>query len=148
MVGSDIDDVVALVVEFVDTRAHHPAGVSPVTLAQYLSRHVGTENLIGYVARDDAGKAVGVIFGIIGPDWLSGKTVAQEQIWYVQPDGGASGLGLLRVFVAEARRRGAALVISGYIPNFMGARIARVLERSGFNPVEHWWVKDLTKGTD
>lgn len=139
--AADIDEVVMLVYEFVESRAHHPAGVSPMAVAEYLAAGVGGPGMIGYKAVRD-GKTVGILFGIIGPDWMSGKVVAQEQIWYVQ-EGETAGLPLLRAFIAEARRRGAAFVVSGYIPQFMGRRIATVLERTGFREVESWWVKGL-----
>lgn len=141
IVGADIDQVVALVREFVETRANHPAGVSPMAVAEYLAAGVGNPGFIGYKAVRD-GEPTGVIFGVIGPDWMSGKIVAQEQIWYVRP-GETAGLSLMRAFIAEAARRKARFVVSGYIPQFMGGRIAAVLDHMGFREVESWWVKGI-----
>lgn len=140
--AGDIDDVVALVREFVEARARHPAGVSPMSVAEYLAAGVGNPGFIGYkVVRN--GVIRGVIFGVVGPDWMSGKTVAQEQIWYVQP-GEGSGILLMRAFISEARRRGAAFVVCGVSSFFMGERVSRVLGSMGFSEIESWWVKGVS----
>ena len=140
MTVDDVPRAAELTMQFAE-RAHHPAGGNPEAVKAFLSKIVGTQDLIAFkLVHNDV--ITGVIFGVFGGDWLSGSKIAQELVWYTVP-GERAGLILMHHFVEEARIRGARWVLSGYVPGFHEDRVSRVLMGLGFREIEKWWMKEI-----
>lgn len=101
---------------------------------------------------------VGVVFsawrgfdllGFLGGIRLVSPTTAEmelhEMFWFMDPDEriGTAGLRLLKAFEEEGQRIGAARVTMVHLCNDTGSRVAKLIERRGFQPLEVHYAKEL-----
>lgn len=139
--ADDVPRVTELVGKFVSEMDNHPAGFCPDSVSGFLSSRIGSPGFIG-LGIETLGTLSGVIFGLVGDDWLGGKLIAQEMVWYVVP-GECRGLELMRAFLNEAEERGVKLVVSGHVAGFHNRRMTILFKRLGFTETERWYVKGL-----
>lgn len=96
----------------------------------------------------DAGDgAAGCLLGEVAQHWWTGKRVATERAFWVDPAARHSraAFALLRDFEAWARERGAQWLGMAQLASG-GAdvdRLAALYRRLGFAPAEHHWTKEL-----
>lgn len=97
------------------------------------------------LAAERDGKIIGSIGGTLAPDPRDGELVLNETHWFVadQHRRGSAGIALWEAFEAEAVRRGAARVTMAHLANKIGEKIAPMLLRGGYRPVEVHYVLDL-----
>jgi GNAT superfamily N-acetyltransferase len=100
---------------------------------------------LGFVARNEMDELVGFNIGTASTDPITGDMVAQELVLYALPEarGYGTGRALFGAFEAEARRRGAVRLFSGYVEGYSEAITVPMLTRRAFRPQERWWVKEL-----
>ena len=91
---------------------------------------------------DDDGRITGLFAFIIYPQIFTGKKVANELMWYVEPDRRKGGAGTKLLWAAEdeAKKMGA---------EFLGvtsptAEVTALYERAGFQQLEISYLKRLT----
>jgi GNAT superfamily N-acetyltransferase len=83
-----------------------------------------------------AGRPVGLLFGLLVPDGLTGQLMALEYLWVVAKSyrrfGGA--LKLLKEFEKDARAVGAEILVCGSSAFNQGEKLRKLYARLGFRP--------------
>lgn len=74
-----------------------------------------------------------------------GTTIAQELVWWIEPEarGGTAAARLLKAAEDACRARGATVIRMATLPSSPEAA-TRMLDRFGFRPSESYFVKELT----
>jgi GNAT superfamily N-acetyltransferase len=94
----------------------------------------------------DAGDAIaGALGGVLYPDLYSGRLVATEFFWFVDPARRGGGLKLYRAFEAWARAAGAHELRMVHLLDSMPDKLERTYKALGFAAAEIHYSKDLTQ---
>ena len=88
------------------------------------------------------GEVVGVLFAILAPCLVTGRTMAMESIWYVVPEHRRSGLLLFKEFEDWAKKVGASIMMTGHKVS-TDQRFESFLEGRGYTPFEVYHYKEL-----
>lgn len=139
-------------IEAIVTMARHFIAFAPhASIAEYddldlmTATHACMQNGLVLVAEQE-GAVVGMLFGVLTGIWFAPKTTwAVELAWWVQPEarGGTAGIRLVTAFQDWAREQGAKLVAMSSLHLDHDTRVSSVLERMGFSPSEHTYIKRL-----
>jgi GNAT superfamily N-acetyltransferase len=98
------------------------------------------------VAEQD-NEIIGMLLGIISSLWFARRTLwASELAWWVEPAarGGTAGIRLVTAFQDWARDQGAKVVAMSSLHLDHDGRVGNVLERMGFSPSEHTYIKRIS----
>lgn len=91
----------------------------------------------------EEGEIAGTIGGIIYQEIYGDRLIAEEFFWFVRPASRGAGVALYRHFEKWARERGAAAIHMAHLFDVMPEKVARFYLRTGFQPVEMRYQKDL-----
>jgi GNAT superfamily N-acetyltransferase len=97
-----------------------------------------------FVAEDSGGAIAGTLGGIIHREIYGDRLIAEEFFWFARPGHRGAGVALYRAFEEWARARGAAALQMVHLFDVMPEKVARFYLRSGFEPVEMRYQKELT----
>jgi GNAT superfamily N-acetyltransferase len=97
------------------------------------------------IVAEDQGKIAGVISGLHYPDPLSGRGVAQEVFWFVDPEYRYLGIGesLLKLFSAWAKVKGASAVRVAHLVDLRAEENRKLYESLGFKAAEVSYEKEV-----
>lgn len=98
---------------------------------------------VGVPGSDAAGTITGALGGIIHQEIYGDRLIAEEFFWFQRPGHRGPGVALYRAFEEWARVRGAAALQMVHLFDVMPAKVARFYLRSGFEPVEMRYQKEL-----
>lgn len=141
MKPSDVSVLVALARDFFDSGEYWggPLYLDENALAARLHAQMQNPMFHPLVAEKD-GCAVGCLVTALAPDPLQGGISACKTQWIADPEHGrGQGLALKRASEKTAKACGAARIILGGMTD----RVERLLEASGYTPVEKHYQKDL-----
>jgi GNAT superfamily N-acetyltransferase len=141
---ADVDTIVRMARHFIAFAPH-------ATIAEYEDTDLANairacmEHGVLLVAeQDDA--VVGMLFGIVSGLWFAPRTLwASELAWWVEPAarGGTAGIRLVTAFQDWALKQGAKVVAMSSLHLDHDTRVGNVLERMGFSPSEHTYIKRI-----
>lgn len=95
------------------------------------------------LASFDEGTITGALGGIVHREIYGDRLIAEEFFWFARPEHRGAGVALYRCFEEWARSRGAAAIQMVHLFDSMPEKVARFYLRSGFEPVEMRYQKDL-----
>lgn len=112
------------------------------TMAQNFGAIVSAPSSICFVAETGAG-VMGAIIGIVTPHLMTGKNVAVEVGWWVEPEArGSTGLALLSAYEAAVSQSDATLSVMTCPPDG-SERVGKIYERAGYTKFESTYMKAL-----
>jgi GNAT superfamily N-acetyltransferase len=91
----------------------------------------------------DHGAVIGAIGGIVHREIYGPRMIAEEFFWFVRPGARGAGVALYRRFEEWARAKGAHQLHMVHMCDSMPEKVARFYLRSGFEPAEIRYGKDL-----
>lgn len=115
-------------------------GFDAETLIQSLRTFLASEMAVVMVT-EQGDKVVGAIGGIVGPHFVAGGKAASELFWWVDPEHRGIGMALLTAYEAECASRGARY--SGMICPFGNGTVEKIYAKSGYNPLETIFYKEM-----
>lgn len=110
-----------------------------------IERFLGIDSVAIFLAEDE-GRVIGGC-GIIGfPLWWADDTqLSQELFWWVAPEarGTSAAKDMLHAMEAWAKGEGAKYLFMVCLEDKNADRMARLYRRSGFEPVEHAFMRGI-----
>jgi GNAT superfamily N-acetyltransferase len=103
---------------------------------------LGTGAAVIFVALA-ANAITGALGGIVHQEIYGDRLIAEEFFWFARPEHRGAGVALYRAFEEWARVRGAAALQMVHLFDSMPEKVARFYLRTGFEPVEMRYQKDL-----
>lgn len=141
---ADVDSIVKMARQFIAFAPH--ASIAEFDDGDLVAAtRACMDNGLVLVAEQE-GAVVGMLFGVLTGVWFAPKTAwAVELAWWVDPAarGGTAGIRLVTAFQDWAREQGAKLVAMSSLHLDHDTRVSSVLERMGFSPSEHTYIKRL-----
>lgn len=132
-----MDDIPRLIKYITAFHAATPWSVIPLSAASL--KH-GLQALIGAPNQCVFVHEFGAIGGMLAPMKFSADVLAQEVFWWAEKD----GLSLMRAFESWARDKDAkAICMASIRGEGTEARLAKLYERRGYRPAEHFFIKGL-----
>lgn len=97
------------------------------------------------IVAEEKGEVYGVIAGVICPDPLYSRKVAQEVFWFVDPAMRHHGIGasLIRLFEAWAKYKGADTLRLSHLVDLRAEENAALYKGLGFSPAEVVYEKGV-----
>lgn len=113
----------------------------PLVVLELLRNLVEGDKTKGVViiATDDIDHPIGLIMAVVGKAHMNNNPVAQEVIWWVEPEfrKSKSGIALYRSFKFWAEKVGCQIVI---ISSYTDERFEKILKRDKFNVKEYTFI--------
>jgi GNAT superfamily N-acetyltransferase len=142
---ADVDTIVKMARHFIAFAPHAAVAEYTDEDLAHAARSCMQHGLL-IVAEQD-GEIIGMLLGIVSGLWFAPRTLwASELAWWVEPAarGGTAGIRLVTAFQDWAREKGAKVVAMSSLHLDHDSRVGNVLERMGFSPSEHTYIKRIS----
>lgn len=101
--------------------------------------------ILGAFGMFDGDKLVGLLLGIIGPQFLVEANLAQELMWWVEPEYRKSlnPIRLLTLFEEWAKTNGAQAIVMARFTEADDNRLDKFYKKRGFREIETHYLKKI-----
>ena len=137
-------DVVRLVENFhKETLSEFDGEFNPAALADTIAKIKENNAVNSFLLIDDHWICQGILAGVVGKSFSSGRELFQEIIWYVEAAFRSHGVRLLLEAEKILKNRGVSTMIMAVLENSKTEKIKRLYERIGYKPMQVHYVKNL-----
>lgn len=143
---ADLPEYYRLAREFVASLPITPiVGVNDEGIINFLARALDNDDVFVWLAEQN-GEVIGICGAMVYPLYFNPEhTVVQELWWWLTPKarGGVAAKKLFRALEDWAAKKGASALFMIALDSQNGERVSQFYTRSGFEPMERIFVKEV-----